>query len=79
MKSNAFKCTKCKKFTRYIELTWREFQASTGDTEVGNQVITGFCDLTGITSIIKNISGWRFWKCCECGDTTIRNAAGDEI
>ncbi len=79
MATNAFFCKNCKKYTKHIELTWREFQASTGDDDFGNQFITGFCDLIGISSVVKTITGCKFWKCCECGDTTIRKSSGEEI
>lgn len=79
MATNAFYCKKCGKYTRHFELTWREYQASTGDDEIGNQMITGFCDIIGLSKLVKTISGHKFWKCGECGDTSIRNSAGDEV
>lgn len=40
MATNSFYCNKCKKYTIHYELSWSEFQASTGDDEFGNQIIT---------------------------------------
>ena len=79
MATNSFYCNKCKKYTIHYELSWSEFQASTGDDEFGNQIITRFCDITGISKVSKTLTGDRFWKCGECGDTMIRNSAGDEV
>ena len=75
MAINAFKCPDCGKFTRHVEVGFREGMASSGKS-VGWQVFGTIQDLTGIGKAFNKISGWHVWKCCECGLITSRNAAG---
>ena len=78
METNYFNCKYCDKFTRHIELSARESSALLGDNSIADRVMSTIVDLTGTREVINTFAGKRFWKCCECGAVTRRNASGTD-
>lgn len=75
---NAFRCGNCGKYTKHVQITAREFCACEGEPEAV-QIINGINDAIGTTKLVTLISGRKFWKCCECGLTTIRTSSGTVV
>lgn len=78
MAVNSFKCPQCGKFTKHIQISFREFSAL-DNRGTGHGIFATVCDLTGFTKFIVNdVAGVRYYKCCECGRCTARNLKGEE-
>ncbi len=83
MNINNFYCPKCGKRTMHVQISARE-SASIEMKREGNNAITkgfvsflmGAANVTGIESVISEVSGKRCFKCCECGDAHVRNQDG---
>lgn len=58
MSTNSFYCKKCKKFTRHIELTWREYDSLKGEG-FWAQAFDVAWYLSGAEKLGKEISGAR--------------------
>lgn len=76
MKTNAFYCPRCSRFTRHCEITHREFSALDGDNKLLQGIAT-YNDVVGIRVLFNTVTGYHFWKCVNCGLATARNASGD--
>ena len=75
MESNAFRCPHCHRVTRHIRISNAEFESTTGDPKF----MVGFMhimDLTGFSKALDSLTGIKPWKCCECGESHIRNLDG---
>jgi hypothetical protein len=67
----------------HVQISARE-SASIEMKREGNNAITkgfvsflmGAANVTGIESVISEVSGKRCFKCCECGDAHVRNQDG---
>ena len=79
MSTNAFRCSKCNEFTRHIEISFREFSNLDKTRGNGHHLFAAICDFTGFTkNVVNNISGWRYYKCCKCGEASCRRLDGTE-
>lgn len=83
MNTNAFECPKCKRYTRHIEIGFRESTAIEMKHDKTNGFLKGITaafstvgDITGTYKFIRSVLGKKSWKCCECGFATMRNADG---
>lgn len=77
-KVNAYYCPVCKKYTKHIGISWREYCAIEGfdtSTQMVNAVI---CDGLGLGKLLSVTTGCNLYKCTECGRATSRNARGGE-
>lgn len=78
METNAFYCSRCDKCTKHIEVSTREFAALNGDNTIV-QAAGLFSDFTGISRLLKTISGNNCYKCMNCGRITVRDIKGEVI
>ena len=78
MERNSFYCSDCEKYTPHIELSAREFSAQLGWSKL-SQALGAIYDHSGVTKVVTNLVGRKFWKCCECGLVTRRNNIGEEV
>ncbi len=78
MAVNSFKCPQCGKFTKHIQISFREFSAL-DNRGIGHGIFATFCDFTGLSKFVVNdVAGLRYYKCCECGRPTSRKLDGTE-
>lgn len=78
MATNSFKCPRCGRFTRHVQISFREFSALE-HRGTAHGIFAAVCDFTGISKLIVNdVAGLRYFKCCECGEPTARNLDGSE-
>ena len=75
---NYYKCPHCRKMTRHIQLSEREYASINGESK-GEVLGAAFADATGVTYLMNNIIGITSYKCAECGHTSIRNGSGKDI
>lgn len=64
---NYFMCAECKKVTKHIRLSLREFSSAWGDNSTGQRVFDVLADFTGMGDLIEVLGGPKYYKCCECG------------
>lgn len=81
MSTNAFKCPRCGKFTKHIEIGMREGLAINAQKDKGflkglTLTMGALNDVSGLTKFFSTVSGKKSWKCCECGLASMRNADG---
>lgn len=75
MAINYFECRHCKKMTKHIEISLREHQALMENNAFW-QTVAGVNDFIGTTRLFSGILGEKYWKCCECGEPSIRKLNG---
>ena len=75
MATNSFYCHVCGKYTRHVEISFREYCALDGDGFVGPGLAL-INDVVGFSKLFATIGGVKCWKCCECGDHTRRKPNG---
>lgn len=79
MATNAFKCSKCKKYTKHVQISFREFSSLCPGRGTGHHIFAAISDFTGFTkTIVNGLGGLRYYKCCECGEASARNLDGSE-
>lgn len=75
---NAYYCPVCKKYTKHIEITYREAVALEG-LDTFNQILHAISlDYLRLGKLAKTITGVSQYKCMECGRPTCRNLKGGE-
>lgn len=75
MSYDHFKCPKCHKFTRHIDVgmqgglnaDMRRDKSSSIGRKLFSNIFGGFNDSVGLTKVIGTIVGCGTYKCCECG------------
>lgn len=79
MAINSFYCTKCKKYTTHYEISGREYDAITEQTEkLESMLFRGFIEISGLGFVQRKLLGLKFWKCSLCGDASLRDLKGNE-
>lgn len=79
MSMNAFQCPRCDKYTRHVQISFREFSHLCHKWGAGHHLFAAVCDITGFSQVVVNgIAGKRYYKCCECGEPSVRNLDGTE-
>lgn len=77
-KVNAYYCPKCKKYTKHIGISWREYCALDG-LDTSTQILNAiFYDWSGFGKLLSVATGVNLYKCTECGRPTSRNPRGGE-
>lgn len=77
-KINYYKCSTCDKITRHIRVSGRECSAISKETKI-EQTAAFFGDILGINKGFETVLGRACYKCCQCGNVTMRNTSGDVI
>lgn len=83
MKTQAYKCPHCKKFTRHIEVSYleREYYLQENyplynENKLAASIFSRINDVIGLRKVAKLI-GTVPYKCCECGACHEWNAKGE--
>lgn len=73
--SSSFKCPHCGKRTPHNQMTLTEYSAINDPDDLIQKASAVFFDTFRLTKVV-NIAGISYWKCCNCGLTTIRKSDG---
>lgn len=84
MSVESFKCPKCGKFTRHIDVGFqgglnaemRSDKSNSVGRKLFANVFGGFSDYTGVSKLVGGVLGRGTYKCCECGMVAIWNKDG---
>lgn len=76
--TNYYYCSQCKKYTKHIELTAREWDSELGRSKFERTMSAIFVDGLGLTKLCGEVLDWgKFYKCCECGEHSLRTLDGE--
>ena len=76
MGTNAFECPRCHRVTRHVQVSQLELASAKKQNAIF-KVGGALFDVCGLTKGIGALTGWKSWKCVECGLVNQRSASGE--
>jgi len=73
--NSSFNCPHCGKRTPHTKMTLTEYCSINDPNDMIQKASAIFFDTVQLTKVV-NIAGISYWKCCNCGLTTIRKSDG---
>ena len=78
MGTNSFYCNRCKRNTRHIEISVKEYLALKGVS--GKELLAErFLSKMGVYKFINALDGHKYWKCTDCLCPTERDLSGKNV